>query len=114
MTPIAQIDKIQRVMGQLENSNLSDAEKDSFSDLLLNAENLATESPKSIDDVGKSLSAFMVVYVREHIRKMEAYTITGWRGILIQCKWPISVFLSVGVFSPNFPGIISFVEKFIK
>ena len=38
----------------------------------------------------------------------------GWRGLLIQVKWPAAIVASVALFSPRLPEVLDFAGKFIK
>lgn len=112
-------EKIERAKIRVEAAAIAPERRDELLDLLDHAEHISNGGGKSQEDVAKAVAAHMrafVSYTLELERRFaECNTLqSGWRGLLLQCKWPASFVASVALFSPRLPEVLDFAGKFIK
>ena len=112
-------EKIERAKNQVEVAKIDPHEKDTLLELLDHSEIICNGGGSSIEANSKALGALIRAYVKERITTAEkcafcAATLGGWKGMVLQAKWPIALFASVAVFSPNFTRIADLLEKLVK
>lgn len=112
-------EKIERAKIRVEASGIDQTRRDELLDLLDHAEHISNGGGKSIEDIAKAVAAHMRAYVNDSLEQAKrcaacAPTLSGWRGMVLQAKWPLALFASVAVFSPNFPQIAALIEKLVK
>lgn len=112
-------DKIERTKVRVEASTIDQTRRDELLDLLDHAENISNGGGKSMEDIARALAAQMCAHVNGSLELAKrcpvcAPLMSGWKGFVLQVKWPLALFGSVAMFSDNFPALIVFAEKFIK
>ena len=112
-------EKIERVKIRVEASEIDQTRRDELLDLLDHAEHISNGGGKSMEDIAKAVAAHMRVYVNDSLEQAKrcaacAPTLSGWRGMVLQAKWPLALFASVAVFSPNFSRIADLLDKLVK
>ena len=113
------MEKIEREKHNVMSAQIDQRKKDDLLDLLDHAENISNGGGGSLEAVAKAVAAQSRVFVKAQLEAAELCAkckvqLTGWRGLLLEAKWPLSLFASVAVFPPNFERIASIAEKFIK
>lgn len=112
-------EKISRARFQVEGAKIDDHEKDSLLELLDHAESICNGGGSSLEANSKALGALLRAYVKDRVATAQKAAtciaeLGGWRGMVLQAKWPLAVFGSVAMFSPNFPALIAFLDKIAK
>ena len=112
-------EKIERAKLQVESAPIEVHEKESLMELLDHAEVICNGGGSSLEANSKALGALLRAYVKDRIESAKKCAICvaalgGWRGMVLQAKWPIAVFASVAMFSPNFPALVELAKKFAE
>ena len=112
-------EKIERAKVRVEASGIDQTRRDELLDLLDHAEHISNGGGKSIDDIAKAVAAHMRAYVNDSLEMAKrcaecAPALWGWKGFVVQVKWPAAVLGSVALFSPQLPAVLQFADKFIK
>ena len=113
------IEKIEREKAKVESAAIDSRKKEDLLELLDHAENICNGGGNSLESVAKAVGAQMRVFVKAQLDSAELCATcktaaTGWRGMVLDAKWPIALFSSVAVFSPNFSRIADIVDKLVK
>ena len=113
------MEKIDREKAKVEVATIDPRRKEDLLELLDHAENICNGGGGSLENVARAVGAQLRVFVRAQVDAAEECakcitTKSGWRGMLMEAKWPISLFASVAVFSPNFARIVEIVERLTK
>jgi hypothetical protein len=117
------MERMERLRIQIEQSELDDAEKDGYFDIL-DAARAACEGEPDIGKVLQALSVSMEFQVRMALRKAKECAecmaqmmvptrpeYTGKLGFIIEIKWPLAVFGSVLAFSPHATEMLEAILK---
>lgn len=112
-------EKIERAKSQVAGAKMDDHEKESLLELLDHAEVICNGGGSSLEANSKALGALLRAYVKERVASAEKCAICvaslgGWKGMVLQAKWPLALFGSVAIFSPNFSALLAFADKFVK
>ena len=113
------MEKIDREKAKVELSAIDSHQKEDLLELLDHAENICNGGGNSLENVAKAVGAQMRVFVKWQLDSAEkcikCKTVgTGWRGMVLDAKWPLALFASVAVFSPNFSRIADILDKLVK
>ena len=108
-------EKNERAKLRVESAEISSQRREDLLDLLYHAENISNGGGKSQEDIAKAVAAHMRAFVSYSLelekRFSECAGFYGWRGILLQAKWPLAIVVSVALFSPRLPLVLDFIGK---
>jgi len=104
-------EKNERAREEIVASKVDPREKEDSLELISHAENICNGGGSSLEANSRALGALIRYVVRMSIRQQNA---CGWKYMVLEAKWPIACFLSVGIFSPNFHLVAEILNKVIK
>jgi len=113
------MEKIDREKAKVEVAAIDSHRKEDLLELLDHAENICNGGGGSLENVARAVGAQLRVFVKAQIDAAEACAKckanqAGWRGMIMDAKWPIALFASFAVFSPNFARFAEIIERFVK
>lgn len=120
-------EKIERTRGYVLASNLAEEAKDGLSNLLDAGAKAANGAPDKIQAIADAILELILHEVKQAVRHpevvkkaVEAHALTcplstpaGAVGIAFRFRWPICVFASVAVFSPNFGRMAELIKGLV-
>jgi hypothetical protein len=121
-------EKIERTREYVLASNLADEAKDGLGNLLDAGAKAANGAPDKIQAIADALMELILHEVKQAVRypetfkkAVEAHALTcplntpaGKLGVAFRFRWPICVFASVAVFSPNFGRLAELIKGLIR
>jgi hypothetical protein len=122
------MDKIDRTRDEVAGSGLASEVKDSLGNILAAARVAANGTTDKIGAVANLIVELALLDVRATVRLPKAIDDavskhqttcifagpSGWRGIIVQCRWPIGIVLFGIVISPNFAAIAELIKSFAR
>lgn len=113
------MEKIDREKMQVDAAKIDARHKEDYLELLDHAENICNGGGGSLENVAKAVGAQLRVFVKAQLEMAEmcakCKTVPhDWRSMLLAAKWPVALFASVSVFSPNFSRIADIIDKVVK
>ena len=112
-------EKTERIRAQVMEAAIAPHDAEELHELLDHSESICNGGGSSLEANSKALGALLRAYVRDRIEASKrcatcTVVLGGWKGMLLQAKWPLAMFASVAVFSPNFARVADIAEKLLK
>lgn len=108
------LERIERVKDELKRCLPPGNDRDSCYVLLDHARSITNGHAGDAETMSRAIGGIIVFLVKDRIRSRQPPPAPpSWKNILISCRWPLAVTVSVvAIFSPHVPIILSFLNKF--